>query len=90
MSEYGINDIESLSFREGIRQRIQMYLGSNDMAGVYAGIQEIISNSVDEYYMGYGDEIRVSLNGNEVTVELVTKLSLSSFLQTDIVNVGGA
>ena len=45
-----------------------MYLGSNDMAGVYAGIQEIISNSVDEYYMGYGDEIRVSLNGNEVTV----------------------
>lgn len=68
MSEYGINDIESLSFREGIRQRIQMYLGSNDMAGVYAGIQEIISNSVDEYYMGYGDEIRVSLNGNEVTV----------------------
>lgn len=45
-----------------------MYLGSNDMTGVYAGIQEIISNSVDEYYMGYGDEIRVSLNGNEVTV----------------------
>ena len=45
-----------------------MYLGSNDMAGVYAGIQEIISNSVDEYYMGYGDEIRVSLNGNEVTI----------------------
>lgn len=45
-----------------------MYLGSNDMAGVYAGIQEIISNSVDEYYMGYGDEIRVTLSGNEVTV----------------------
>lgn len=45
-----------------------MYLGSNDMTGVYAGIQEIISNSVDEYYMGYGDEIRVSLKGNEVTV----------------------
>ena len=45
-----------------------MYLGSNDMTGVYAGIQEIISNSVDEYYMGYGDEIKVSLNGNEVTI----------------------
>lgn len=68
MSEYGINDIESLTFREGIRSRIQMYLGSNDMTGVYAGIQEIISNSVDEYYMGYGDKIKVSLNGNEVTI----------------------
>ncbi len=45
-----------------------MYLGSNDMVGVYAGIQEIISNSVDEYYMGYGDEIRVSLKGNEITI----------------------
>lgn len=62
VDNYGINDIESLSFRDGVRQRIQMYLGSNDMQGVYNGIQEIISNSIDEYYMGYGKEISIGVN----------------------------
>lgn len=70
MTNYGINDIESLTFREGVRARIQMYLGSNDMQGVYNGIQEIISNSVDEYYMGFGKEIQIILDEakNEVTI----------------------
>ena len=62
IEEYGINDIESLSFKDGVRKRIQMYLGSNDMQGVYNGIQEIISNSIDEYYMGYGKEINIGIN----------------------------
>ena len=58
---YTINDIETLSFREGVRQRIAMYLGSADMQGVYNAIQEIISNSIDEYYMGYGNKIEIGL-----------------------------
>ena len=62
---YTINDIETLSFKDGVRQRIAMYLGSADMQGVYNAIQEIISNSIDEYYMGYGDEIGIGLCHNE-------------------------
>ena len=62
---YGINDIESLSFRDGVRQRIQMYLGSNDNQGAYNGIQEIISNSIDEYYMGFGTEIHIGIDEAE-------------------------
>lgn len=62
--EYTINEIESLSFCEGVRKRISMYLGSADMQGVYNSIQEIISNSVDEFYMGFGREISISLYGN--------------------------
>ena len=58
---YGINDIETLSFRDGVRQRIAMYLGSADMQGVYNAIQEIISNSIDEFYMGHGNEIDIEL-----------------------------
>ena len=58
---YTINDIESLSFVDGVRQRIAMYLGSADMQGVYNAIQEIISNSIDEYYMGYGNKIEIGL-----------------------------
>lgn len=62
MANYTINDIESLSFKEGVRQRIAMYLGSADMQGVYNAIQEIISNSIDEYYMGYGNRIEIYLS----------------------------
>ena len=65
---YGINDIESLSFKDGVRQRIAMYLGSADMQGVYNSIQEIISNSIDEYYMGYGNEIRIGLGPDNIVV----------------------
>ena len=58
---YTINDIETLSFKDGVRQRIAMYLGSADMQGVYNAIQEIISNSIDEYYMGYGNKIEIGV-----------------------------
>lgn len=68
-TNYGINDIETLSFKDGVRKRIAMYLGSADMQGVYNAIQEIISNSIDEFYMGYGKEISISLDGNIVIVK---------------------
>lgn len=68
---YGIDSIETLSFRDGVRQRIGMYLGSADMQGVYQAIQEIISNSIDEYYMGFGKHINIIINEetNQVSVE---------------------
>lgn len=70
MSEYGINDIKSLSFREGVRERIQMYLGSDDLEGTYQAFKEIINNSTDEAIAGYGNkiEIGVSENSNSITV----------------------
>ena len=68
MGNYTIDDIESLSFKDGIRSRIAMYLGSADMQGVYNAIQEIISNSVDEYYMGYGDKIEIGLGPDNMVV----------------------
>ena len=64
-NNYTINEIESLSFKDGVRQRIAMYLGSADMQGVYNAIQEIISNSIDEFYMGFGNKIEIGLGGDE-------------------------
>ena len=71
MGNYDINSIETLSFKEGVRKRIGMYLGSADMQGVYQAIQEIISNSIDEYYMGYGKLIKISLDekDNKIIIE---------------------
>lgn len=65
MSEYGINDIKSLDFRTGVRTRINMYLGSDDLDGTYQAFKEIINNSTDEAIAGYGNKIEIYVNETE-------------------------
>ena len=65
MSDYDINDIKSLSFREGVRTRIQMYLGSDDIEGTYQAFKEIVNNSTDEAIAGYGDKIEIAISEKE-------------------------
>lgn len=60
--EYTINDIKSLTFREGVRERIQMYLGSDDLEGTYQALKEIINNSTDEAIAGFGKKIEISVD----------------------------
>lgn len=59
--QYDASSIETLSFRQAIRTRISMYLGSADNNGVLQAIREIITNSIDEATMGFGDKIEVEL-----------------------------
>lgn len=68
MNSYNANSIETLEFRDAIRKRVAMYLGDAGMGGVYQGIREIITNSIDEYTVGYGDTIEVSISDNLITV----------------------
>ena len=70
MSEYTIDDIKSLDFREGVRTRIQMYLGSDDLDGTYQALKEIINNSTDEAIAGYGDRIEISVDEKENSVRV--------------------
>lgn len=65
---YGIDDIKSLDFREGVRKRIQMYLGSDDLEGTYQALKEIINNSTDEALAGYGNQIRIAVSEKENVV----------------------
>lgn len=66
---YDANSIETLSFRDAIRSRAAMYMGSEDNQGVLQCIREIITNSIDEATMGYGNEIEVTLSkDNRVTI----------------------
>lgn len=62
---YDINSIESLSFKDGVRQRIQMYLGSATTEGLWEGLKEIINNSTDECMAGYGKEIIITIKEKE-------------------------
>lgn len=68
--DYNANAIETLSFLEAVRTRIAMYMGSADNQGVLQCIREIITNSIDEATMGYGNRICITLApNNEVTIE---------------------
>ena len=66
---YSANDIETLNFKDAIRTRIEMYMGSADNQGVLQCVREIVSNCIDEHIMGYGNKIIVELfEGNKIKV----------------------
>ena len=46
--EYNAQSIEQLTFREGVRKRVGIYLGSADHTGVIAGLLELVNNATDE------------------------------------------
>ncbi len=70
---YTEENIRSLDWREHIRMRPGMYIGKlGDGAsaddGIYVLIKEVIDNSIDEYVMGHGRQIDVTVEDGTVTV----------------------
>jgi topoisomerase-4 subunit B len=70
---YSEEHIKTLEWREHIRLRPGMYIGklgdgSSQDDGVYVLLKEVMDNALDEYMMGYGKKIDVSINGKEVRV----------------------
>ena len=70
---YGDDAIVTLSPREHIRLRPGMYIGKlGDGAqaddGIYVLIKEVVDNSVDEFIMGVGRQIDISIADNVVSV----------------------
>lgn len=45
---YDAKSVQQLTFREGVRKRIGIYLGSADHTGVIAGLLELVNNATDE------------------------------------------
>ncbi len=73
LSEYNEESIRSLDWREHIRLRPGMYIGKlGDGAapddGIYVLIKEVIDNCIDEYTMGYGKQVELTIEGKTVTV----------------------
>lgn len=69
MSNYGADSIKSLTFVEGVRDKVGMYLGSADNDGVVHGLIEIVNNSLDEVIMGYGNKINITVGKDWYSVE---------------------
>ena len=71
--EYGDENIIHLDDREHIRRRPGMYIGklgdgSHSDDGIYVLIKETVDNSIDEYRMGEGKVIEVSIQDERVRV----------------------
>ena len=72
-NQYTEDNIRSLDWKEHIRLRPGMYIGklgdgSSADDGIYILIKEVIDNSIDEYVMGNGKTIEVSIRDKKVTV----------------------
>lgn len=70
---YSEEHIKTLEWREHIRLRPGMYIGklgdgSSQDDGIYVLLKEVMDNAIDEYMMGFGRKIDVSINGKEVRV----------------------
>ncbi|MBT8377437.1 MAG: type IIA DNA topoisomerase subunit B [Winogradskyella sp.] len=72
-SIYTEDNIRSLDWKEHIRMRPGMYIGklgdgSSPDDGIYILLKEVLDNSIDEYVMGAGKTIEISIQGERVIV----------------------
>jgi topoisomerase IV subunit B len=72
-TKYTEDNIRSLDWKEHIRMRPGMYIGklgdgSSPDDGIYILVKEVLDNSIDEYVMGAGKTIEISIQGNKVIV----------------------
>ena len=72
-TEYNDDDIKTLDWMEHIRRRPGMYIGklgdgSYADDGIYVLLKEVLDNSIDEYMMGYGKSIEVTIEEGTVAV----------------------
>ena len=72
-TKYTEDNIRSLDWKEHIRMRPGMYIGklgdgSSQDDGIYILLKEVIDNSIDEFVMGAGKTIEISVQNQRVIV----------------------
>jgi topoisomerase-4 subunit B len=71
--EYTEESIKSLDWKEHIRLRPGMYIGklgdgSSPDDGIYVLVKEVLDNCIDEYTMGYGKTVELTIDGKTVSI----------------------
>jgi len=72
-TQYNEDNIRSLDWKEHIRMRPGMYIGklgdgSSADDGIYILVKEVLDNCIDEFVMGAGKTIEISIQGDRVIV----------------------
>lgn len=73
IEQYTEDSIRTLEWKEHIRKRPGMYIGklgdgSSRDDGIYVLLKEVIDNSIDEYMMGFGKKIDITVSDQMVRV----------------------
>ncbi len=73
MVEYNEDSIRSLDWREHIRLRPGMYIGklgdgSSMDDGIYVLLKEVVDNCIDEYTMGHGKQVDITVADGSVQI----------------------
>lgn len=73
LTEYGSDTIRTLDWKEHIRRRPGMYIGklgdgTHAEDGIYVLLKEVLDNAIDEYMMGFGRQVEVTITDGTVTV----------------------
>lgn len=96
MAQYTDDNIRTLEGVDHIRRRPGMYIGrlgngDNSGDGIYVLLKEIVDNSIDEFAMGNGRQVRIDIVENEVTVrDFGRGIPLDSVIKaTSTLNTGG-
>jgi topoisomerase-4 subunit B len=96
VTNYTDDNIKTIEGVEHIRLRPGMYIGrlgdgSKEGDGIYVLLKEIVDNSIDEYAMGFGKQIQINIENDEVTVrDFGRGIPLDSVIKaTSILNTGG-
>ncbi len=71
--QYTEDKIKSLSSLEHIRLRTGMYIGRTGSGahyddGIYILLKEVIDNAVDEFIMGHGKQVDITIKDNRVSI----------------------
>ncbi len=72
-ANYSEDTIRTLDWKEHIRKRPGMYIGklgdgSSQDDGIYVLLKEVLDNAIDEYMMGFGKSVEITINENIVQV----------------------
>ena len=70
---YSEDAIQTLDWKEHIRRRPGMYIGklgdgTNSDDGIYVLLKEVLDNAIDEYMMGFGRQIEITIDETSVEV----------------------
>ena len=73
VASYNEESIKTLDWKEHIRKRPGMYIGklgngSSQDDGIYILIKEVADNAIDEYMMGFGKKIDITISDHIVKV----------------------
>ncbi len=71
--EYTEDSIKSLDWKEHIRLRPGMYIGklgdgSSPDDGIYVLVKEVLDNCIDEFTMGYGKTVELTIEQKQVVI----------------------